>query len=132
MEGILLIVRLCLRQKQKLLRFERFRRGAITDPMFLKAQQCEEGRDRQRKRQKHRSRSGWSTIGSRSRNYGRSNDLRKTQPLEPKLTRAAFPIVPAYLIVQALFDVLVGGDHLRVQRMVLTPSLHFNISYRLS
>jgi hypothetical protein len=27
-----------LRQKQKLLRFERFRRGAITDPMFLKAQ----------------------------------------------------------------------------------------------
>jgi hypothetical protein len=45
MEGILLIVRLCLRQKQKLLRFERFSRGAIADPMFLKAQQCEEGRD---------------------------------------------------------------------------------------
>jgi hypothetical protein len=45
MERIGLIVRLCLRQKQKFLRFERFRRGAIADPMFLKAQQCEKGRD---------------------------------------------------------------------------------------
>jgi hypothetical protein len=45
MEGITGVVRLCLRYKQKFLRFECFCRGAIADPMFLKAQQCEEACD---------------------------------------------------------------------------------------
>ena len=42
MEGVTRIVRLCLRQKQKFLCFERLRYGSIVDPMFLKTQQCEE------------------------------------------------------------------------------------------
>ena len=41
-------------------------------------------------------------------------DIGKTQPLEATLAHAALPIVPAYLIVQALLDVFVGRNHFRM------------------
>ena len=46
MEGIILIVGIRLRLKQKFLFSERLRCSSILDPMFLKLQQSKEGCDR--------------------------------------------------------------------------------------
>src|SRR5947207_6901124 len=115
MEGIVLVIRCRLGQKQKFFLPERLRCASILNPMYLKLQQTDQGCDYGNKNaqstDRNLDREGLSCKARQEWNCRCGDDLSKTQPLEPAFIRDALTVIPPDLIVYPLLDVVLRGNH---------------------